>query len=253
MFEHVDDLLANRISAKYSPVEVTAQVDDLTAMAKAALATAKKKGGGGIAFRRLEEDVALQIALGEFFVAKFRAAMLFRIFEKTHNAAAGNQAITWYERARTIWVALSERGAKVYLPDITYGKTDYRRGTWGDALRMGAIDKDIAAVKAAVKNPDGTPAGGDAARAIRLVLAKPSRPVTDGRHVAPQSFHPGRDLVLALAANNAPAKMTAVLHYRHVDQAERWTAVPMTRGGPCFQSGHSRQLHPVRVSVAILF
>jgi hypothetical protein len=29
--------------------------------------------------------------------------------------------------------------------------------------------------------------------------------------------------------------VTAILHYRHVDQAERWTSTPMTRSGSRFE------------------
>lgn len=230
VFEHVDDLLAGRPNGKYSPVEVAAWVEQLTASARAALAVAVKRTAKPSAdFRRLEEDVRIMIGLGDFFAAKFRAALLYQVFDKTHDPRAGAAAIARYEQARAAWAAMAGRARTVYRADIAYGRTPFRRGHWSD--RLPGIDADIAAMKAAVAKPGG-PAG-NAAAAIAAVTGKPVRPQVAVIHTAPDRFHPGSDLVLAL---KTAADVTAILHYRHVDQAERWTQMPMTGSGGSFQA-----------------
>jgi hypothetical protein len=48
-------------------------------------------------------------------------------------------------------------------------------------------------------------------------------------HNAPESFHPGSKLILAIAA---PATVTdTILWYRHVNHGERWLSTPMQQTG----------------------
>ena len=229
VFEHVADLVASKPSAKYSPVEVATWVEQLTASAKASLAVAVQRTPKPSAdFRRLEEDVRILIGLGDFFAAKFRAALLYQIYDQTHDVKAGNAAVARYEAARAAWAAMAGRAAIIYRGDISYGRTPFRRGHWND--RLAAIDTDIAAMKAAVgKLAAGPPR--DATLLIAAMTAKPGRPQMGVIHAAPERFKPGTDLVLTA---KAAADVTAILHYRHVDQAERWTSVPMTGSNGTF-------------------
>jgi hypothetical protein len=235
VFGHVDDLLAGTPNEKYSPVEVTAWVEQLTASARAALAVAVKRTTKPSAdFRRLEEDVRIMIGLGDFFAAKFRAALLYQVFDKTHDATAGTAAVAQYEKARATWMAMAARAKTVYRADIAYGRTPFRRGHWSD--RLPGIDADIAAMKAAVGVSSKTGPGGptrDAAALIAAVTAAPARPQMTVAHTAPERFHPGADLKLTL---KAATDITAILHYRHVDQAERWTSMPMSGSGGNFDA-----------------
>ncbi len=227
--EHADDMLADRPNCKYSPVEVANWVDQLVASARASLAVAQQRTRAPSAdFRRLDEDVRIQIGTGEFFAAKLRAALLLRIFELTHDQKAGNAAVAQYEKARAAWAAFADRAKLIYRADIAYGRTPFRRGHWSDRLER--IDADIAAVKAAVGQIKAGPPR-DAALLIAAVTARPARPQVAVVHSAPERFRPGSDLTLTVKA--AP-EVTAILHYRHVDQAERWTQVPMSGSGGTF-------------------
>jgi len=230
VFEHVDGLLAGKPSCKYSPVEVASWVEQLTASARASLAVATAKTAKPSAdFRRLEEDVRIMIGLGDFFGGKFRAALLWQIFDKTHDAKAGRAAVASYEKARAAWAAMADRARIVYRADIAYGRTPFRRGHWSD--RLPAIDTDIAAMKTALAaNPASTR---DAALLIAAVSGRPPRVQEAFSHKVPETFHPGADLKLSL--KTAPS-VTAILHYRHVDQAERWTQVAMTGAGGNFEA-----------------
>ncbi|MBV9548064.1 MAG: hypothetical protein JO256_00140 [Alphaproteobacteria bacterium] len=229
IYEHADDMLAGRANCKYSPVEVANWVDQLVASAKASLAVAVAKTPKPSAdFRRLDEDVRIQIGTGEFFAAKLRAALLFSLFELTHDPKAGQAAVAQYEKARAAWAAFADRAKLIYRADVAYGRTPFRRGHWSDRLER--MDADIAAVKAAVAKP-AAGVGRDAAALIAAVMSKPMRPQMAVVHTAPERFQPSSDLVLTA---KAAADVTAILHYRHVDQAERWTEMRMTGSGGTF-------------------
>ena len=231
IYEHADDMLADRANCKYSPVEVANWVDQLAASASASLAVAAARAPKpSTDFRRLDEDVRIQIGLGDFFAAKFRAAMLFRLFQQTHDPKAGAASVAQYEMARAAWAAMAERAKIVYRADVAYGRTPFRRGHWSD--RLAGIDADIAAVKAAVGRIAAGPPR-DATLLVAAVTAKPARPQIAVVHAVPERFHPGSEL--ALSAKAAP-EVTAILHYRHVDQAERWTQVTMSGNDGTFSA-----------------
>jgi len=231
VFDHVDDLLAGRSNCKYSPAEVAHWLDQLTASATAGLVAATKRTPKPTSdFRRFEEDVRIQIGIGKFFAEKFRAAMLFRLFEKTRDQKAGAAAVAAYEKARAAWVTMAERAKRVYLPDITYGPFFTLRGHWAD--RIPRIDGDLAAMKAAVAQ-SGSGSSQNAAKLIAAITAAPARPQISVKHRPAEAFHPGADHLISLSA---PPEATAILHYRHVDQAERWVATPMQRTGGVFEA-----------------
>jgi hypothetical protein len=245
IYEHVDDVLASRPNCKYSPLEVANWVDQLAASANASLAVAvAKTPKPGADLRRLEEDVRIQTGTGEFFAAKLRAALLFRLFEQTGDPKAGQAAVAQYEKARGAWAAFAQRAQVVYRADVAYGRTPFRRGHWSD--RLAGIDHDIEAVKVAVAKPATSPVR-DAALAIAALTGRPARPQIAVVHAAPERFHPGADLVLSL---KAAADLTAILHYRRVDQAERWTEVAMTGSGGSFTgtipAAYTASLYPLQ-------
>ncbi|MBO0723187.1 MAG: hypothetical protein J2P41_20355, partial [Blastocatellia bacterium] len=55
---------------------------------------------------------------------------------------------------------------------------------------------------------------------------KPQRPTIHCAHTQPKSFQPGEPLTITLNT----ADVSAIrLHYRHINQAERWQAIEMKR------------------------
>jgi hypothetical protein len=146
--DHAKDILAGNQGAKYSPVEVMQWLDELTARSSSALAVARQAAGvrgRTPQFRRMEEDVLIQIGLGRFFAAKLRGGLLFEIYLHTGDAKAGQLALAEYKKARAAWAAMAERAKGVYRADISYGSTAMRRGHWID--RLARIDLDIAAMQ----------------------------------------------------------------------------------------------------------
>src|SRR5581483_10318682 len=183
-------------------------------------------------FRRMEEDVRIQIGLGRFYGAKLRAGVLFELYRRTGNAQAHEQALAAYRKARATWAAMAERARKVYVADLTYGETPVRRGHWLD--RLPAIDQDLAVVNTAHFEAGPEPVD-RVLHAIEQATGRPARAPVKCSHNAPRNFRPGSTVSLMLAVQSA-APAAARLHYRRVNQAERWQALDMKREGGAFEA-----------------
>jgi hypothetical protein len=222
------DLAAGVRNAKYSPIEVAQWMEDCATAASDALDAARRRmtGRSSAAFRRMETDVLIQVGLGQFFAAKLRSGVLYSIFEQATDRQAGLQALDQYRMARDAWSSLATHEAKVYRADISYGSTPVRRGHWSD--RLAAIDKDIAAMTAEVRaTPETALTTPDTRAAILAATNRPTRPWDSCVHTPPGEFAPGEALSLLLEVRGGTTPDAVYLHYRHVDQAERWLRAEM--------------------------
>jgi hypothetical protein len=202
-------------------------------------------------FRRMEEDVIIQNALGVFFAAKLRAGVLYEIHQQSGNAEAGQQALAQYKKARDSWAAMAGRAKHIYRDDITYGHAPLLRGHWTD--RLSAIDSDLAAMSQKLATPSAANTNAEASSsAIQAAMGKPSRPSDTCKHTPAESFHPGQPLYLALevpATTASDAHISARLFYRHVNQAERWVSVDMQNEGTRYiaviPADYTRSVYPL--------
>ncbi len=214
--DFVDELLKGERSGKYSPIDVAQWLEDLTVTAQ------PRK------LRRIDIDVAIQSGLGRFFAAKFRAAVLYGIHARTGDRAALEEAINFYRAARAAWARLAETAKGVYVPDITVGELPWLRGHWLD--RLPAIDADITLLEnrrhsaTLTENPRVN-------AAIAEAVGRPRRSSVPMRHRAPDRFRRSQPLELALSG---PVLASVELHYRHVNQAERWRSAVMDRKGSAY-------------------
>ncbi len=226
LFSRVDDfakqLLAGRRDYRYSPAEVAQWLEGFAQAAVRHWQAAERRAPGhaGAEMRRWAADIAIQSGLGRFFAWKFRAALLWAVFELTGEAAALQEALKAYRVAREAWADIAARAKSVYVADITYGMTAHLRGHWAD--RLAAIDEDIADMEKRLgRSETGAPAGDSVSRAIREILSPSARPTVRCRHRPPSGFRPGKPLALELVVeSNQPS--TVRLHYRHANQAEEW-------------------------------
>jgi len=232
--EFTQDWLAGRSNPRYSPIEVAQWLEDLTAAAGASIVEARGRvtSGSSPEFRRIEEDVLIQNGLGAFFAAKLRSGVLYEIFQQAGSTDAGKQALEQYEKARDIWARMADRARGIYVSDISYGDVPMRRGHWAD--RIAAIDADIAALQQKLQAHSATTGPQEnVARAVSTVMSRPSRRSADCTHHAPESFHPGRSLDLLLRTSSTVTG--ARLHYRHVNQGERWLSTDMQGGNSTYR------------------
>ena len=225
LFARVDDfaeeLLKGERSGKYSPVEVAAWLDDYARASATHLRQAEARMGAKASpeFRRLAADVAIQSGLGIFFAAKLRAATLWSLYNRTGDRGAREEALKSYRAARDAWATLANRAKPVYAGDITYGASRHLRGHWLD--RLPAIDDDIADMEK--RGPAATSSNERIRAAVKEVLSRPQAPKVSGRHTPVGRFRPGEplEIELSLAGGNGNGR-TVRLHYRRVDQSERW-------------------------------
>jgi hypothetical protein len=243
--EHAQYLLAGEESAKYSPVEVSQWLDEFTENAEESLIAARRAAGEQAKtpqFRRMEEDVLIQIGLGRFFAHKIRSAILFQLNQQNSDEKTGQLALHEYQLARAAWASMAERAKGVYRADISYGSIPMRRGHWMD--RLAHIDVDIAAMQKELRtvpesqgrNPQEAASPG---LIINAVITKSSRPAVACSHTPAGSFLPNVALPILIKVPHASiggTAMTVQLHYRHVNHAERWKAVPMQKEGEVFRA-----------------
>lgn len=214
--DFADEMVKGERSGKYSPIDVAYWLEFLAGASQPAKDA------------RADIDVAILSGLGVFFGAKFRAGVLYRIHERTGDRSALEEAIKYYRDARTAWARLSEKARGIYVPDITVGELPWLRGHWLD--RLPAIDADIALLvdrlPAAKVSTDS-----NVKAAIVEATSRPRWPSAEMRHQAPNRFRRARPLALELTG---PVLASARLHYRHVNQAERWQSAVMNRKGPAY-------------------
>jgi hypothetical protein len=230
IFAAIDEWAASVLDgkpvAKYSPIEVAHWLDGLAARASASLAEAERVGGAAhtAAIRLAGVDIRMQAGMGRFFAAKLRSGALYAIYQRSGSREALEAAAREYRAARAAWARLAADAAKVYAPDITFGPLPHQRGHWQD--RLAAIDADIAAMEKTLASASGAEAPAAARRAVSLVLHRVQRPASSCRHAPPAQFVPGAPLELSLAVD-APAPTQVLLHYRRVNQAERYETLEM--------------------------
>jgi hypothetical protein len=233
MTEHAGELLGEARSGKYSPIEVAQWLEDLAAGVVRDLAAVDSERSLPPASRRLVVDARIQADLGHFFAAKFRAGVLYAIYERTQDRGALEAALTTYREARQAWAALAERAHDVYGADLSASDKISERGQWQD--RLPAIDADID--RLAQQLPTAAPSK---VPRVHLAIAMATATGTASRRVAPPCTHTpprqsqrnaGVDLALDLQITGRRAMTAVWCYYRHVNQAERFERVRMTVRG----------------------
>ena len=116
----------------------------------------------------------------------------------------------------------------MYVADITVGELPWLRGHWVD--RLPAIDADIALLEKSLPSASAT-TDPRVKAAIAEAVGRPQRPSVAMRHRTPDHFRPKQALTLELTG---PMLASARLHYRHVNQAERWQSAVMDRKGTAY-------------------
>ena len=246
--EFADELIKGGCSGKYSPAWVANQLEAAAETASARLrgARSKVRDPRNAGFRRLSVDVAIQAGLGRFFAAKFRAGVLYALYERSGYRPALESAINVHQMARVAWAELAGKARDVYVPDITFGPEFFQRGHWLD--RLPAIDADTADMEKLLKqaSESGTaPLKVDRKvieQAMHKALAKPehdANPPLAGLHEPPSSFQRGQPLTIVAhlpKVNNLAMISGLRLRYRHINQAEIWQMIEMERAGDDYRA-----------------
>ena len=163
--------------------------------------------------------------MGNFFAAKFRSGVLYRIFEQTGNRTALESSLVQYRKARAVWAELANLAKGSYMSDVTVGEQPQQHGHWLD--RLPAIDRDIAAIAERLDGIKRSEPSASVGLAIKEVLGRPEREILLCRHTPRTRFVPGQPLEIDLSLETPAASV--ILYYRHVNQAERFNLAAMER------------------------
>ncbi len=228
--DFADELLKGERSGKYSPVEVAQWLEDLAQEADNRLTEAGAKSNGtngqpvintNPEFRRAVVDLKIHIGLGSFFAAELRSGTLYAIHERSTDRAALEEALKQYRRAREIWSQFAEETKAIYVFDMTFGPLPRMRGNWLD--RLLAMDVDIALMAKRIESlQEGQPQPARVRSAIQEALGRPPRGSVACSHTPSPRFLPGKDLEIVLSVKQPTKPISVRLHYRHVNQAERY-------------------------------
>ena len=251
--EFVKASLAGDSSGKYNPVEVAQWLEDYSANGEEAMAQADASSSGKDKpeYRRMALDVNLQIGLGRFFAAKFRAGVLYAIWEQTGDHTALEKAVAYYRKARANWAVPATQAGKAYKTDITVGEQPWLRGHWLD--RLPAMDEDLANMVKKLESHQGsaTANADQAKKLVQYATGKPTRRQLACEHKQPAGFTAGS--ALELTFNFAKKPQSAVLYYRHVTQAERYRKTEVswsgTTGTATIPAAYSNSPYPLEYYV----
>jgi hypothetical protein len=246
--DYAEELYSGDASARYSPVQVAAWLESYSTGAEKALAQARGEARRPQEpeFRRIAADVALESGLGRFFAWKFRAAVLFALYQRSQYRPALDQALKAYRQARTAWAHAAEGAKGIYRTDVTFGPGAFQRGHWQD--RLPAIDADIADMETLMQNDSSQagaskPASSDRLeRAIKAVLTAPPAPkpaLTPDFHQSPKSFRPGTPVPVEASVGherNRDQILSIHLQFRRVNQGETWRRTEMQQQGLAFRA-----------------
>ena len=191
------------------------------------------------------------------------AGMVFRIeaarrrvvlsFQQSQEAEAGRKALDQYRMAREAWAGMAAQGRCRIPSDVTYGSTPMRRGHWSDRLArstriLRAVAEQVRSVGSSdVSSLDTRQAIAEAQRQARA--GTESRAITSRR----RALSPGRRWRSRSRFWWRMRRASVGLHYRHVDQAERWTAGRDAGRAGDFTADNSGRVHEVRFSAGVLF
>ncbi|MBZ9938466.1 hypothetical protein LB518_19355 [Mesorhizobium sp. BR1-1-16] len=230
--EYAESLLAGRLDHRYSPLDVADWLEEIAAGVEHALIDIKaRRAAGRVSVQRLVIDAGIAAGIARFFAERFRAAIYAEIWLATHVTSVIDTALDYVRRSVTAWEGVAAISREVYDNDITYGPQSWMRGSWHTRLdEIRAEILDIEASRGAVKNYTGAGQGNTTPMtpAVEAALAAiASRRPVAGRRLATKAserVNAGQPFEVRVEGRfDAPP----MLHYRHVNQAERWTTLPM--------------------------
>lgn len=233
--ELADELVQERPSGRYSPLDVARWLDELARAADDHLARARgRTSADRPAFRRWAVDVQVQAGIARYFAEKFRAAAAYALYERTGDGAALERALKHHAAAQDAWQAIAARTSGVYVKDLTFGRDRYLRGHWADRLPAMETDRaDMQKARPAVVPAAGGGDGSSGAATFLAALSAAPTPRPRCQHTPPSRFTRGAPLPVELSAEGLAS---ARLRYRHVNQAEEYRSAEMSPDGSRFRS-----------------
>ena len=230
--EYVETILEQALR-KYTPLDVADRLDELATKTDAHVFLLRSKGGfDRPAVQRIYIDLQILSGIARFFAQKFRGSCWAEAFILTGINEAREKAVEHIRRGCLTWRALAEISRGVYQDEISFGIQHYMRGNWGS--RLNDIQNEVFDLESWREEDGPEPLfPGDAGKPFLKALSERTCTITREFPVRyPEIF--GRGENIAIQVDALGSARDVMLHYRHVNQAERWTSVTMTPdGGRC--------------------
>ena len=230
--EYARALLESRLEHRYTPLDVADWLEQLASKTEHALVDAKAcEDYGRPAVQRLVIDAAISAGIARFFAERFRAAIYAELWIATHVTTLMDKAIDHVRRSVSAWETIAAISREVYHNDLTYGPQSWMRGSWHSRLEeIRAEILDLEASRGAVKGYTGAGQGGTTAMTPQvqhaLDMLAGREPVAGQRLAvtAPAQVEAGKAFEVRVTGQFDSPPM---LHFRHVNQAERWSSLSM--------------------------
>ncbi len=238
----VEDALAGDVEAKWTPFQVSRELDRLADEVLTAVDAARKKLAtpSDAEFRSVEVDLRALAYLARYHAAKKRAATHLAFFYATQEAGRLVRVCEEAEAAAKAWESLAQVTDGVYSDNLVFGRSREQVGTpakpvnahaghWKDRLPNVRADVEFAKGLLARHNAEG--------QAFHVYPGEvpPVHPPVIS-HTPVTATGSGTDLVIdALVQSEQPLKKV-LLRFRPMDQTKAWTVIPMEDAG----KGHYR-------------
>ena len=221
--EYVADLIAGSVGPKYTPIEVASWMESLADEAEAALAEFRPLAPDTAQVRRTVIDLEVLIGLGRHYAHRYRAAVDRELAALRQDPVLMRSAVEHAEQSRVEWLGIIDTVDGVYQDNLEFGAEATEYGHWRD--RVPAMDDDLRALRRELETLVVS-----ATEAAPAPIPRERRsPVPVGiRHDAPSGYERGEPLTIALDLAGADEVEEVVLHYRHVNQAEKFRTTTAT-------------------------
>ena len=230
--EYAAALYAGKVDARYSPLDVADWLDELArGSEQALLAMRNAETFESAEVQRIAIAVGILAGMARFFAEKFRASTWTELYLLGKAAVTLDKAEGHLKRAVSAWEGVANIARDIYADDLTYGPQTYLRGSWQAKLEDMRVELgDLQSMRHEAPHrtvqPNEATQRAMAAMAARKPVASALEAVT-----AAEKFSAGEAFTVRASL---PSASEAVLHYRHVNQAERWRSMPMGGDGGRF-------------------
>ena len=243
----VEDSLADRVQAKWTPIQVSARLSELADATDASVDRAREKWSGRdlvVEFRMTVNDLRIVAQLARYHAQKTLAATQIAFYRKTDEAGRLKQALHHVRRAACAWEAVVKLTDGVYSDNLVFGYDKQRApsvdgvirahtGHWKD--RLPEIQRDVVWVEELLRNTGKHSAAATQFKLLTGEVTPSERPrIKHRRHTAARA---GEDLTIAADVCSKTPLRSVILHHRAMDQTRDWKQIRMEpTGGNCFKA-----------------
>jgi len=178
-------------------------------------------------FQSTIADLGILGGLSLYYAYRIPAAIYYRLYDRTKNAASLDSAIMYEKKAVAAWRQLVHAAGDMYTSDLMMGLREANLcGHWKDELA--ALEKDLTglgAEKELITSHGGT------AGALQYAIA-PLPPLNNFsvQHKPVLTVTPGKPITISVKLQARAGVKWVRLKYRSVNQEEEYKTLPMTAG-----------------------